>query len=626
LERGTSLNRLGGVLAAGLLPLLVAIVYAPGFGNEFVSWDDYEYIRENSHLRTLDGLRRIWTTTELPQYYPLTFTTHWIEYQLWGLDPRGYYAVSVALHALNALLVRRLIRALGGTPKLAWFVAAVFAVHPLQVASAGWMAERKTVLSGLFYLLTFLLYLRHRRTGRWWCYGLALVTFLAALLSKTVIVTLIPLLVLTDVGLLRRRWTGSVLRVVPLLLLAIGPLIVTAQREQAFTAGQVPLALRPLVAATALWFYVRQTLAPLTLLAVYPRWQPDAASLLWWLPLVTGVGVGAAAWLWRRRLSPLALWGLSHFVLTALPAVGLVYFGYLQRSPVADHLVYLALIGLVLALAAAVERVLAERRVRHWHMLANVAGLAALAALGTKTRFQVQVWEGPETLWSYVLHHNPTAGVAHGNLGVRRAAEHRYPEALAHFEQGTRYDPECQELWAGLASALVDVGRPTEAVAPARRAVELSPRESFTHLALGHALMAVGNLAGALPAFEAAAGLDPGSAEVRARVGQVLALLGRTAEALTAFEHALRLDPNEVHAHELLGTLLVQGGRTEPGLVHLQRAVALNPPNGNTHYMLAVALQRLGRRADALTHALRAVELQPADAEARALVAALRQE
>ena len=174
------------IALAGLL-LLTFAAYQPALRGGFI-WDDDAYVSENPLLRDLDGLKRIWTTTETPQYYPLVFTTFWVEYQLWGLDPTGYHVVNVLLHVINALLIGLALRMLD--LRWAWWVAFLFVLHPVHVESVAWITERKNVLSALFYLLALIAYLRFdsRRLRR--CYWIALLLFACALLSKTAALTL----------------------------------------------------------------------------------------------------------------------------------------------------------------------------------------------------------------------------------------------------------------------------------------------------------------------------------------------------------------------------------------------------------------------------------------------------
>ena len=231
----------------------IAISFSPAFNASYVCWDDPHYLSFNwsvrvphavsdapdSLLTRAAGLKEIWNprSNRIQQYYPLVFTSYWVEHQLWGLNPLGYHAVNLALHAINATLVLLLLGRLGASFWIAAAGAAVFALHPVQVASVAWVTERKNTLSGIFYLLAFLLYLRHRRTGGWGAYAGCLATFIGALLSKTQVMTL-PISLLLAEALLHREirmrfasFSSQLLRVAPMLLLGLGASIITTAVE-----------------------------------------------------------------------------------------------------------------------------------------------------------------------------------------------------------------------------------------------------------------------------------------------------------------------------------------------------------------------------------------------------------
>ncbi|MGH3055537.1 MAG: tetratricopeptide repeat protein, partial [Gaiellaceae bacterium] len=180
-------------LVAVLVVAVVVVAYLPVVRNGLVNWDDDIYVLNNDAVRAADGLRQIWSTTELPEHfpnYPLVFTSYWIEYRLWGTAPTGYHVTNVLLHAVNTALVFALVLALGGSPWAAGVTAALFGLHPMQVESVAWVTERKNVLSTFFALLTLLAYVRHAQSGRRSAYILAVVAFICALLSKTAVVVL----------------------------------------------------------------------------------------------------------------------------------------------------------------------------------------------------------------------------------------------------------------------------------------------------------------------------------------------------------------------------------------------------------------------------------------------------
>lgn len=573
-----------------LLLLGIVVAYAPGVRNGFVDWDDDVYIRDNAYLRSADGLRAIWLTRELPQYYPVTFTSHWLEYQLWGERAAGYYVVNVVLHAAVALLSFALLQTLGAGRPAAWLAAALFALHPMQVGTVAWLAERKNLLAGLFSVIALLVYVRHRQTGRWRWYALTLTAFALAVLSKSVALATLPSMWLMDRWALGRRGWGAVLRLVPAAALAVLPILVTAEREGALgSAAATSAPARLLHAAAALWAYAGKFVLPVTLSPLYAKWNVTLASPLWWAALGAALAAVVVVVLIRRRLGGLVLWGLAHFVIALAPALGLVHFGYLRHAPFADHLAYFALLGVALAVAVGLDRGAGALSPRwRWVVRTGVPGVMLLA-LAARSFVQVQVWRDPETLWSYVLRHNPRAAPAW--VGRGRLAEERgdLAGALACFQEAVEYDPDnfharsnlcvalarsgrlveavrhgavavelnphSVEARTNLASALLDAGRPDEAHAHATRALELVPQDPIAHLTLGTILAAGGDVSGAVGHFQTAVRLDPRSALAHLRLAQGLAEQGRLEAALAACRHAVALQSEDVEARRLLVAL-----------------------------------------------------------------------
>ncbi len=456
--------------SVGVLLALAIVAFAPGLLNSYTLWDDVSYIRDNPLLRTPEGLYKIWFSFDAPQYYPLTFTSYWIEYQLWGDWPGAVFAVNAALHGLAAILLLRVLRALPVSPGIALFVAALFVVHPLQVASVAWLAERKNVLCGVFTMLTLLAYVRHVRQRR--PYWLCLTVFVAALLAKTAIVTLPLSIWLLDVLVLRSSWRAALARVVPLCTVAAIFGYLTVAREHHGNPELVGQALNPLGAATAIWTYVSNTLLPVALPAMYPQWHIDVADPRWWIPILsllalTGVAIGYAT-----KIDPLILWGSAHFVLLCLPSSGLAPFGFVSISPVGDHLVYFALPGLFLALARGGDLLL-RRKSGEKSGWAYGAGALIVMACVPLTWSQVRMWRDGESLWRSTILLAPENLTAHLNLGAALMEEGRLPEALESFETAYRIDHSDARACLNRATLLYDLGRYDEAE---KAALELAAR------------------------------------------------------------------------------------------------------------------------------------------------------
>ncbi len=567
-EEGCRLNQPRIVLGTIVLVLATFVAYLPALRGGFV-WDDDFHVTENRSLRSARGLLRIWTDpSTTPQYYPLTHTTFWIEYRIWGLLPFGYHLTNVLLHAASAVVLWSILRALEA--RGAWLAAALFALHPVHVESVAWITERKNTLSGMLALASALVYLRHVGTpgpsGR--PYVTAFLLFLGALLSKTVTLTL-PL----SLGLVLwwkrgRLLRGDVVRLAP--MLAVGVLLggVTAwlERHQVGAAGEewsLTLAERFLVAGRAVWFYLGKLLWPAPLTFIYPRWALDPRSVLAWCFPVAAAAALVLLWRLRGRLGVAPLVAALYFVITLSPALGFFDVYPMRYSFVADHFQYLASIGPIALFAAACEGL----------PLAALL-LVALAAL---TWSRGHAFRDQDTLWRDTLAKNPGAWMAHNNLASLLASEGKLDEAIAHFQEAVRLKPDHAKAHDSLGVALVRAGRTREAVEAFVRAVQLSPDDAGMRTNLAEALVLSGRGDEGLEEFDRALGLAPADAQVHARLGSALAQLGRNDEARAQLEEALRIAPRDANAQYNLGTLLLRTGRYEEAAAHLEEALRLDP-------------------------------------------------
>ena len=482
---------------AGVVGLLAmsGFAYIPVFRAGFM-WDDDVYVIPIESLRTMEGLRRIWLEPAiLKQYYPLCYTSFWIENQFWELNPRGYHVVNVGLHAVNAVLVWLLLRRLE-LPG-AWVAAAVFALHPVHVETVAWITERRNTLSALFYLLAMLAYLRFRplkpaemgRRGRWIFYALALLAFLAALLSKTVTCTL-PAAILLLIWWKHRRITArDVASLIPFFLAGVGLSWITFKLESGLIAGSVAdihytAWQHVLIAGRTAWFYLGQLLLPINLIHVYPRWIIDP-HVAWQYLYPAGVLVLLGVlWHLRRRIGYGPLVGVLFFGGTLLPNLGLIDFAFMDRTLVADRFEYLpslGIIALVVGLAAAGLRRAGPPTLH----LAPVLSVVVLAALGLGVWQRALIFQTSETLWRATLEKNPDCAVAHYNLSCDLLERQQAAEALPHLEAAVRLQPNYLRAINDLASVYATAGRYEDALRALTQSAKLSPYDEGTHANLG---------------------------------------------------------------------------------------------------------------------------------------------
>jgi protein O-mannosyl-transferase len=587
--------------ARWLVPLGVAaitvVAFAPALHNGFVSWDDSRNFLDNPHYRGLGGeqLRWMWSTFLMGHYVPLTWMTLGLDYVLWGMNPAGYHATSVLLHAANAVLVFFLARRLLGlttrapSTEAAAFAALFFALHPLRIESVAWVTERRDTLSLLFYLTSVLAYLRFRdtpdRLSPW--YWIALAAFAAALLSKGTSVTLPALLVLLNIYPLRRinstNWRAAegrrlLLELAPFALLAAGfsLLSIVALHPPAQLGPAAKLA----VSAYSVQLYLTKTVLPIGLSPLYEMpTRIDALAPRFLVAYLTCVIVAVATWrLWRRWPGATAL--LIAFALISLPMLGIV-----QNGPqiAADRYTYHA--GPALAMLAAAALFFAAP-------LATVArqtiAAVVVVVLSLMTWKQTSVWHDSERLWSRVLDEDPASA-----MGYSAMASIRYKQ-----------------------------GRVDEGLELSRRAVELSPKFAQAHNDLGVGLGSRGQFAEAASEYRTAIALDPNSSdEPLNNLGVILVRQGDIDAGIENYRRALEINPDYADAHVNWGNALVRARQFAEAIPHYEAALAIRPADADAHHNWGVALAQQGRFAEAADQFRAALAIDPDHAEAKEYLA-----
>jgi len=379
-----------------ILVVATVVAYQPALRGSFI-WDDDVYVTKNPLLMAPDGLWRIWFLLDSPsQYFPLTYTTFYLERPFWGLNPAGYHFVNLLLHCANALLVWRLLKRLA--VPAAWLAALIFALHPVEVESVAWITERKNVLMAFFFFLTLLAWLKfiEEKSARpWRFYVLALVFYALALFAKTTACTL-PAALLLILWLEKRpigRWRLA--QVAPFVAMGVGMGLVTIwwEHHHQGTEGKlftIPWLERGLIASRAVWFYAGKLLWPANLAFSYPRWTISASDPAAYVWALATAALGVAIWFGRRWTGRSVEVAAAFFGATLSPVLGFIMLYTFYYSFVADHYQYVACLGPIALAAAGIERGLAwmPNQRRLLQPLLYAVGLVTLAAL--------KIWS-PET-------------------------------------------------------------------------------------------------------------------------------------------------------------------------------------------------------------------------------------
>jgi tetratricopeptide (TPR) repeat protein len=531
-----------------LVALLTFATFLPALQNDWVNWDDTDNFLQNPSYRGLGWteLKWMWTTQMLRHYIPLSWMTLGLDYKLWGMDPFGYHLTNVLLHTANAVVFYLLAIAIfkitipaearSRIPMGALFAALLFAVHPLRVESVAWITERRDVLSGLFYLLAILAYVHAYDPGRpirrkyyWFC----LASFVLALLSKEVTVTLPALLLLLDVYPLHRlpatplRWMERQVRgiwweKVPFFALSLGMIIVvwhTSTHTELLDAlagwGRLP---RIGAAFYNLAFYLGKTLAPVRLSPMY-GFNPhtiDPTSAPFELSILVVLAITTTAILLRRKFPALLTVWLA-YALTLSPVLG-----FFANGPTVtyDRNTYLACLGWALLAGAAVILWTESSRAGRW--MIQVTAALAILSLAALTRQQIRIWHDSDALWTHALAVGPSF-VAYTNMGEVLASRGDDLWAMEHFRKAIEMRPDFSPAHIGLGGCLLRVRRPAEAAVEFQTVLSLGKDQAFAHNGLACALAWEGKLDEAINHFQQAIQLRPDYVDARRNLAQVLA-------------------------------------------------------------------------------------------------------
>ncbi|MEW6250141.1 MAG: glycosyltransferase family 39 protein [Planctomycetota bacterium] len=536
----TRTSRWPVVAALVLLPLATCLAYLPAFGGAYF-WDDDAYLTGNPLIRQADGWWKFWALRYSPrldtyvaytsQYYPVVYTSYWLEYRLWGLNPVGYHAVSILFHALNAILVYFLCRRL--RLPACGLIAGLVAVHPVMVESVAWVAERKNIYSAFFALLTTLAWLKFLERGWWRTYALCIVLFALGLVCKPVICTLPAVLLLLAWGHRGAFPRREALLIGPFLVIGALPSLLTMHAEQAqYFHESTPVdwdlnlfERTALLAPRALTHYAWTILWPANLMTVYPRWQVDPSHARLYLFAAGWLIIIIALVLLRKRTgaAPLALLAATTALLSTM--LGLADCSYFRHSFVADHFVYHAAVGFFMLYVLAGHTLL-----KHLAPPARVrsvgAGLGALTLviLGALTFRDTLPYRTAESYWETALAKNPNAWVAMVNLETLYANAGRHAEADALFRRAQEFPMARYITGPWLTPPRADQAPPEAA------RMLLSEAEHV--------------LGGAVPATRPVA-QDKTLLLLRRQLADCLAA-GRTRDARTVITAAVRLAPHDL--------------------------------------------------------------------------------
>jgi len=562
------------LLHAAIIVLACLWIYSPAYHGDWL-WDDDQLLTANPVVQSssLAGLSKLWFNPDGADFFPLSYTALWAQWPFFKNQPTGYHVTTIVLHVIGSLLLWALLDRMR-VPG-AWLSSLIFAIHPVAVESVAWVSETKNTLSLPLFLLSCLCWVSQddeRASGRRaWLYGLSILFFLLAMLAKTSMVGL-PVLLLLHAWWKRGAVTlQDVIRAAPFFLISFVLGIITIQYQHGRAIGAEKIlvggvASRIATAGMAVLFYLKQIVWPVPLLPIYPRWEVDPPKA--WQFLAWPVIAAAAAWLWANRGTAdrpgwgrHALFGLGFFLLMVLPVLGFVTISYMRITWVADHFIYLPMIGVIALIGAAATRWY-ERSTSSAQPLILAGGAIVLATCGLLSFRYANAWASEDALWTHTLKINNNAWQAHNRLGAKKFSRGDIEGGYYHFTQSTKLRPDLGETHNNLGSALSAKGRLNEAIKEFTEACRLTPHVPAMHVNLANSLFQAGRFAEASEKFLTLLEKEPKNPALLNNYAVTLYKLGNKEAAVLYFRKALELNPNLKDAREGLAVAL--GEQTIP--------------------------------------------------------------
>ena len=606
----------------------------------FINYDDDRYVFENPQViqgLNLKGIEWAFTHSVLANWHPLTMMSHMLDCQFYGLHAGGHHLTNLLLHAATAILLFLILRRMTAALWPSAFVAAVFAIHPLRVESVAWVAERKDVLSGLFFMLTLGAYVRYARcvtsdkcrvirtdasdhapdVSRFTfhvslSYCLVLLFFVLGLMCKPMLVTVPFVLLLLDYWPLNRLGAAAnrfsiarklIVEKFPLIALSIAMCMMTFLVQQQDKG--ISFSLRISNAFVSYVAYCGQMFYPAGLAVFYPypiHGLPMGKILL---ALLLLVAVSAGAFCWRQK-HPHFLMGWLWYLGMLVPVIGLVQVGGQAR---ADRYTYLPQIGLYILLTWTAVELTAGWRLRRWVL--GGGATVVLAVLITCARAQTAYWRDDISLWAHTLACTSDNSIAHNKLGNAFLQQGHLDEAIAQLQMALAINPDNAGPHYGLGNAFLQLGRMDDAIAHYQMALTTDPDNADIYNNLGNALLQQARIDEAIACYQKALKIKPNHAKAHNNLGSAFRQQGRMEDAIAQFQKALEINPDDADVHNSLGAVLAQQGRMEEAIAHFQKTLEIKSDYTDARFNLGNAFLQQGHVDEAIAQYQKTLEIKP---------------
>jgi len=603
-----------------ILALGTFIVFWPVRNFQFINFDDHVYITDNPYVYS--GLARtniLWafTTAYSSNWHPLTWLSHMIDCQLFSTNPGWHHIINLLFHIINTLLLFTFLSQITCKTGQSFFVAALFALHPLHVESVAWVAERKDVLSTMFWFLTiiaYVSYIRHRGIIK---YLLIVALFALGLMAKPMLVTLPFVLLLFDYWPIERfkkeKLHYLILEKIPLFIFSAASCIVTVIAQRSGGALEstetIPLGFRMANAILSYAKYIQKTFWPTKLAFFYPHpaTEFNLLLLLVSLSLLLAISVYVISQFNKRKY---LLVGWLWFIGTLVPVIGFVQVG---AQAMADRYTYVPLIGIFMIVTWGVSDLFVKLKCPRY--LLTAAALVVLVFLSICSRIQVLYWRDSTALFEHALEVTEKNYTAHSCLAYVLCEQGKINEAIAHNRLAIKFNPAYLDAQFNLGNIFLQQGNLNDALNQFYNVLQIDPDYIKAHRNIAKILIKQDKPAQAIPHYENILKVQPDDYDAQNGLGIVLARIGKFNEAFEHFNRALQVDPDRAEIYNNLGFTFIQQGKFDEAELQLTKALKLDPNNSKTHYQFARVLSEKNDLNNAVAHLRESLRLDPNNIE-----------
>ena len=626
-----SIEKKSTILIILVLIILSLVIYWPVQDYKFINYDDQLYVTDlysQKDAITFKDISAAFTDLRTGNWHPLTMMSHMLDWQLFGDNAGGHHWTSLIIHIFNTVLLFLLFRSLTGAIWQSAFVAALFALHPINVESVAWIAERKNVLSTFFWILTMLFYVRYAKQPDWKRYLPVFLCFVLGLMSKPMLVTLPFVLLLIDYWPLNRtaidtqnenkseiqaplkvgkaKLSFLILEKFPLFILTAISICVTLYTQRTVKAvislDLFPLAKRISNAIVSYGLYIKKMFWPVDLAVIYPYASSPAGQTLMIAALLVSITVIVCKYFLRY---PYLTVGWFWYAGTLVPVIGIVQVG---NQSMADRYAYIPLIGLFVMIVWGMGYVF--KKIFSTKVIAIISGMI-LAALIIVSHYQVQSWRNTFTLFNHAVNVTENNSIAHSNLAGELLMQNNVKEAMHHCQTALLVAPADYNTLVRIAWAYNLLDEKNKAINALRLAIKVHPEYVRAYNDLFVLLLQAGKAEEAMKEYRRAVELDcnKDNGALHYDFAKALATQGHYDEAIIQYNQVLLIQPRNDVAHNNLALLLLQKGKTDDALNHFQEAIRLQPKYAKAHYQLSLILKQKGLTEEASRHYQEAIRL-----------------